>query len=122
MRPCKLLENFVNFRSYWLYTASRISQTSLDSIVVGCTELMHLEVNGYQNIGTSRLQSIVKSCIRLSELALHCQKVENDAQCEIGLGYKDSQSLHLEDCSGIGDESICCIARGYKNLKKLYIS
>ncbi|KAL2530426.1 F-box/LRR-repeat protein 4 [Forsythia ovata] len=110
-KGCKKLKNltFIN--------CDFLSDIGLDSIAVGCTELMHLEVNGCQNIGTSSCNSS-----RLFELALHCQKVENDALCEIGLGCKDLQSLHLADCSGIGDESICSIARGCKNLKKLHIS
>ncbi|KAL2528246.1 F-box/LRR-repeat protein 4 [Forsythia ovata] len=57
-KGCKKLKNLT------FIDCNFLSDIGLDSIAVGCTEavteLMHLEVNGCQNIGTSRLQSIVK--------------------------------------------------------------
>ncbi|KAE8655700.1 hypothetical protein F3Y22_tig00117021pilonHSYRG00233 [Hibiscus syriacus] len=46
-------------------------------------------------------------------------RIGNFALTEVGRGCK--QALHLVDCSSLGDEAICSIARGCRNLKKLHI-
>ncbi|KAL2506131.1 F-box/LRR-repeat protein 4 [Abeliophyllum distichum] len=115
---CKKLKNLI------LSNCSFMSDMGLDSIAVGCEVLMHLEVSGCDNIGAGSLKSIGKSCTRLSGLALRHWRflqIENYALCDFGIGCKYLQSLHLFDCSGIGDEGLCAIARGCRNLKKLNI-
>lgn len=100
-----------------------LSDVGLDSVAIGCTELVHLNINGCNNIATDGLKSIGKACTGLSKLdLLHMRfpQIENDA-CEIHIGFKYLQSLHLGYCSGIGDKVLCRIARGCRNLKELHI-
>ncbi|KAE8698213.1 hypothetical protein F3Y22_tig00110600pilonHSYRG00001 [Hibiscus syriacus] len=123
-----------------------LGERGLEAIASGCTEFTHLEVNGCHNIGTIGLESVGKSCPyvcllllslatyslalmfllldvarRLTELPLYCKRIGNFALTEVGRGFKHLQALHLVDCSSLGDEAICSIAKGCRNLKKLQI-
>ncbi|KAK6117303.1 hypothetical protein DH2020_048948 [Rehmannia glutinosa] len=80
-----------------------ITDDALQAVGIFCLSLESLALYSFQKFTDSRL----------SELALlYCQRIESDGLSEIGKGCKFLQALHLVDCSAIGDDSICSIARG----------
>ncbi|XP_057756641.1 F-box/LRR-repeat protein 4-like [Arachis stenosperma] len=88
---CKKLRNLI------------LRHKGLEAIATGCKELTHLEVNGRHNIRALGLESIGRYC-------------QYD-----GEGCKFLQTLQQVDYSNLGDDAICGIPIGCRNLKKLHI-
>ncbi|KAK9903108.1 hypothetical protein M0R45_001248 [Rubus argutus] len=99
-----------------LYTFQKFTDKGLRAIGNG--------LNGCHNIGTWGLESIGKSCPRLTELALlYCQRIGNFALCEIGRGYwnkgvvaigeycRSLTDLSLRFCDRVGDEALIAVSQ-----------
>ncbi|CAI9777015.1 unnamed protein product [Fraxinus pennsylvanica] len=117
-KGCKML------KSLSLVNCRALSDLGLDFVAVGCVELMCLEVRECYKIGIGGLKSVAKACTRLSKLVVQqgmYQQLDVDALSDSDISWKYLQSLHLISCSSIGDEALCGITRGCRNLKKLNI-